>query len=69
MAELETVILDCTDIISTLSNCYIKRTKNVVARCLVGMAQQFGSHSWVGYVPEPAALAVCFNSLSQYQYL
>lgn len=48
VAELEKVILDCPDIISTLSNCYIKRTKNVVARCLVGMAQQFGPHSCVG---------------------
>jgi ribonuclease HI len=67
LSEIENIILDCSDIMSNLSNCsvaFIKRCKNSVAHRLVGVAKQVGSRSWVGYVPEPAASAVCMDLLS-----
>lgn len=53
MAEIENIILDCIDILSTLSNCtvaFIKRTMNGAAISLVGVAKQFDglilTHGW-----------------------
>jgi hypothetical protein len=67
LSLIDNIILDCSDILSNLSNCnvvFIRRCKNVVAHCLVGIAKHYGSRSWVGYVPEPAAAAVCTDLLS-----
>jgi hypothetical protein len=66
LAEIENIIIDCYDIMSNLSCsvAFIKRCKNSVAHSLVGVAKQVGSCSWVGYVPEPAASAVCMDLLS-----
>lgn len=67
MAEIENIILECIDILSTLSNCpvaFIKKTMNGAAHSLVGVAKQFDSNSWAGYVPELAASALCTNMLS-----
>lgn len=64
---IENIILDCNVILSNLCNCsvsFIQRCKNSVAHSLVGVAKQFGSCSWVGFVPEPAAAAVCIDLLS-----
>lgn len=50
LVDLDNVILDCNDFLSKLPNCNVvsvKRSKNVVAHCLVGMAKQFGSYSWM----------------------
>jgi hypothetical protein len=62
LSAIENIILDCSDILCKHRNCnvnFIRRSRNVVAHCLVGLARQCGSCSWVGYVPEPAASAVC----------
>lgn len=67
LADIENIILDCNDILSNLCNCgvmFIKRSKNGVAHSLVGLAKQFGSCFWVGYVPEPATAADCIDFLS-----
>jgi len=67
LSEIDSILLDCKDILSNLVNCsvmFIKRCKNSVAHSLVGLAKQLGSCSWVGYVPEPAATAVCTDLLS-----
>jgi ribonuclease HI len=56
LSDIENIVLDCNDILSSLSNCnvvFIRRCKNTVAHSLVKFAKQFGSSSWVGYVPEP----------------
>lgn len=46
--------VDCLDWLSSLHNVSvvaIKRTKNEAAHCLVGMAKNLGSYSWMESVP------------------
>jgi hypothetical protein len=46
--------------------CSLQEVRMVLPIALlgVGLAKQFGSYFWVGYVPEPAAAAVRIDFLS-----
>jgi len=62
VASISNVMLDCCDMLSSLSNCkvdFLKRCKNAASRSLVGLAKQNGSNSWVEFVPEPTATVIC----------
>jgi hypothetical protein len=46
LSAIKTIILDCSDILSKHRNCngnFIRRSRNVVAHCLVWLARQCGS--------------------------
>ncbi|KAK2373516.1 hypothetical protein QL285_074547 [Trifolium repens] len=61
LAEIENVILDCSNLLSSLCNTrvsHIGRAKNMEAHSLVGVARNVGSKSWVGNVPNPTASIV-----------
>jgi hypothetical protein len=61
LVEIENVILDCSNLLSSLCNtkvAYIGRANNMAAHSLVGVARNVGSKSWVGNVPNPTASIV-----------
>lgn len=65
-ANLDVIILDCLELLSGMRNSTvtsISRNRNSAAHCLVGMARNLGSRSWVGIVPDPLKSIICKDAL------
>jgi len=64
-AQLENIIQDCKDFLSSLPNVTVKsirRSKNAAAHELVSVARNLAAKSWAGCVPDPVAKIVCTES-------
>lgn len=62
LAEIEFIVVDCLDLMSRLDSIRVvcvKRSGNLIAHSLVGLARTLGCKSWLGSVPNQIYHAYC----------